>query len=130
MTSGYAIPRITIIATRNRRATRACRPPIETRVAAEGLGVGPCCWGSGRSVTDCEVVMGSADSGNEGDDEVDEFVADERYDQTAEAVDEQVPVEQLHRGRGPVPHTADGQRDQRDDDQRVEDHRGQDRRGR
>src|SRR5664279_5754540 len=95
MTSGYAIPTITIIATRNRRATRACRPPIETRVPAEGVGVVAGCWGSGRSITVWDADMGSADSGDEGDDQVDELDSDERHDQPAEPVDEQVPVEQL-----------------------------------
>src|SRR5690242_7711120 len=68
------------------------------------------------------------ESGNVHDDEVDEFYPDERDDESADAVDPQVPAEQrLGRGR-PVADAAQRQRDQRDDDQRVEDDRRGDRR--
>src|ERR1700759_755671 len=63
------------------------------------------------------------ESWNVQDDEVDELDPDERDDQAADAVDPQVPAEHGRRRRGPVPDTAQGQRDQRDDDQSVEDNR-------
>ena len=62
------------------------------------------------------------------DDEVDEFDADERGDDAAEAVDVEVAAQQLRRAARGVAHTAQRQRDQRDDDDRVEDDRRQDRR--
>src|SRR6516162_11929465 len=66
-------------------------------------------------------MCGSPKPWDELDDEVDELDPDERDDQSADAVDQQVPAEQrLGRGR-PVPYAAQRQRDQRHDDQRVED---------
>src|SRR5690349_12249833 len=64
------------------------------------------------------------------DDEVDRLDPDERDDDAAEAVDQQVAAQQV---RGPgggadraaVLDTFERQRDQRDDDQRVEDDRRQ-----
>ena len=67
---------------------------------------------------------GEADGG---DDEVDQLDADERHDEAAEAVDEQVAAQQRGGADRPVGDAAQRQRDQRDDDQRVEDDRRQDR---
>ena len=53
------------------------------------------------------------------DDEVDEFDADERNDNAAEAIDEQVALQDGERAHWLVCNATQGQRDQRDDDERV-----------
>ncbi len=63
-----------------------------------------------------------------GDDEVDQLDADERHDEPAEAVDEEVAAKQRGRADRAIGDAAQRQRDQRDDDQRVEDDGRQDRR--
>ena len=52
-----------------------------------------------------------------GDDEIDDLDADERHDDAAEAVDEQVALQNRERADGPEFHAAQRQRNQRDDDQ-------------
>ncbi len=61
-----------------------------------------------------------------GHDDVDELDADERRDDPAQPVDEQVAPQQLTGRRGPERHAPEGQRDERDDDQGVEDDRRED----
>src|SRR5436190_18863085 len=56
------------------------------------------------------------------DDEIDQFDADERNDEAAEAVDEQISLQNGERTHRLVSNAAQRQRDQRDDDQRVKDH--------
>ena len=51
-----------------------------------------------------------------GDDEIDELDADERNDDAAEAVDEQVALQNGERAHRFVGHAAQRQRNQRDDD--------------
>ena len=74
------------------------------------------------------VQHGSVSSGEAqgGDDEVDRLDADERHDDAAEAVDQEVAPQQRRRADRPVAHAPQRQRDQGDDDQRVEDDRRQD----
>ena len=62
-----------------------------------------------------------------GDHEVDGLDADERNDDAAEAVDQQVAPQQRAGADRPIGDALQRQRDQRDDDQRVEDDRRQDR---
>ena len=61
---------------------------------------------------------------------IDEFDADERNDDAAEAVDEQVALQNGERADRLVRHAAQRQRNQRDDDERVENDGAQDRAGR
>src|SRR5277367_1940801 len=70
----------------------------------------------------------SPESGDVHDDEVDPLDACERKDDSADAVDPQVPAEHGGGGGGLVTDAAQRERDQRDDDQRVEDDRRGDRR--
>src|SRR5215210_8614486 len=76
------------------------------------------------------VPVPSAVSGAEDtmDEEVEELDADERRDQPAEAVDEQVASQQRRRPQRPVADAAQGERDEQRDDQRVEDDGSDDRR--
>src|SRR5262249_881415 len=69
----------------------------------------------------------TAESWDELNDEVDELDSDERDDQTADAVDPQVPAQHRRGRRWPVPNAPQGERYQGDDDQRVEDDRRGDR---
>ena len=62
------------------------------------------------------------DSVDEGENDVDDLDSDERNDETAESVNEQVAAENVHRRRGAELHAAQRERDQEDDDDRVEDH--------
>ena len=62
------------------------------------------------------------------DEQVDQLDADERRDQAAEPVDQQVAAQQRVAPDRPVADAAQGQRDQQRDDQRVEDDRRDDRR--
>src|ERR1700755_1606598 len=62
-----------------------------------------------------------------GDHEVDRLNADERNDDAADAVDQQVAPQQRTGADRPVRDALQGERDQRDDDQRVEDDGGEDR---
>ena len=55
-----------------------------------------------------------------GDDDVDDFDADERNDDAAQAVDEQVALQNGQRADRLELHAAQRQRNQRDDDERVE----------
>src|SRR5664279_2395856 len=55
-----------------------------------------------------------------GDDDVDGFNADERNDDAAEAVDQQVALQRAERANGRVLHAAQCQRNQRDEDQCIE----------
>src|SRR5262245_51050092 len=85
---------------------------------------------SARSAAQCWrmmlVIFMSGHPGEELDYQVDEFDTDERRDDAAEAVHQEVAAQQLRRaGRG-VANTFERQRDQEHDDDRVEDHRGQD----
>ncbi len=61
------------------------------------------------------------------DHEVDQLDADERRDDAAEPVDEQIPAQERGRADRPVAHAAQRQRDQDRDDERVEDDRRGDR---
>src|SRR5262249_8926132 len=61
-----------------------------------------------------------------GQNHVDDLDPDERHDQPAHAVYEQVITQQRGRAYWAVAHAAQRQRDQEDDDQRVEDHRRKD----
>ena len=61
------------------------------------------------------------------DQEVDGLDADERDDDAAEAVDEEVPAQELRGADRAVGDPLQGERNERDDDQRVEDDRRQDR---
>ena len=65
-----------------------------------------------------------------GDDEIDELDADERNDDAAEAIDEQVALQNGERAHRFVGHAAQRQRNQRDDDERVENDGAEDRAGR
>src|SRR6185436_18301140 len=62
-----------------------------------------------------------------GDDDVDELDADERGDDTAEPVDQEVAPQHEGRGFGPELDAAQGERDECHDDQGVEDDRREDR---
>ena len=64
------------------------------------------------------------------DDQVDQFDADKRNDEAAEAIDEEVALQNRQRAHWLVSNTAQRQRDQRDDDQRVKNHGAQNRAGR
>ena len=59
--------------------------------------------------------------------EVDRLDPEERGDDPAEAVDEEVALQQLARRRGPEGDAAQRERDEGDDDQGVEDDRREDR---
>ena len=58
-----------------------------------------------------------------GDQQIQRLDADERDDDAADAVDQQVALQQLSGADCAVLDAAQGQRDQRDDDQGVEDDR-------
>ena len=58
---------------------------------------------------------------------IDQLDADERHDDAAEAVDQQIAAQQRCGADGAILHAAQSERDQRDDDQRVENHGGEDR---
>src|ERR1043165_8238262 len=60
-------------------------------------------------------------------DHVDDLYADERRDDSAEAVDEQVATQQRRGTQRTIFHSAQRERNERDDDYCVEDDRGQDR---
>src|ERR1700736_6770176 len=64
------------------------------------------------------IKLNEVESGN---DEIDELDSDERHDDPAKAVDEQVALENRERAHRFVGHAAQGQRNQRDDDERVKD---------
>ena len=64
-----------------------------------------------------------------GDDQVDQLDSDKRNDETAEAVDEQVALQDGERAHRFVSDAAQRQRNQRDDDERVENDGAQDRAG-
>ena len=53
--------------------------------------------------------------------------ADERDDDAAHAVDQEIAAQERRRAERPILHAAQRQRDQRDDDQRIEDDRREDR---
>src|SRR5580698_7041570 len=61
------------------------------------------------------------------DDQVDDLDADERRDDAAEAVDQEIAAEQRGRSNGAEAHTTKCQWHQRDDDERVEDDGTEDR---
>ena len=56
------------------------------------------------------------------DQEVDQFDADERNDDAAEAVDEQIALQDGERAHRLVSYAAQRQRDERDDNERVKNH--------
>ncbi len=64
------------------------------------------------------------------DDEIDELDADKRNDDAAEAVDEQVALQNRERAHRFVGNAAQRQRNQRDDDERVENDRAENGAGR
>ena len=64
------------------------------------------------------------------DDEIDELDADERHDDAAQAIDEQIALQNGQSAHRFVGHAAQRQRDQRDDDERVENDGAQDGAGR
>src|SRR6516164_5172566 len=99
MASGYATPRITVRTSSIRSAAT--------------------CWRTTRAT---EGTI-SPDSGNELNDQVDQLDADERHDDSAQAIDPDIAAQ--HRGstRRPIAHPAQRQRNQRHDDQRIEDNR-------
>ena len=82
---------------------------------------------AGRSSPSSSVIGFSSRQADGRDDQVDELDADERGDDAAQAVDQQVAPQQVGGRRGPVGDAAQRQRDQGDDDQRVEDDGGEDR---
>src|SRR5262249_51177847 len=55
-------------------------------------------------------------------DEIDQLDADERNDDTAQTVDQQIALQRGQCADRRVLHAAQRQRNQRDDDERVEDH--------
>jgi hypothetical protein len=57
-----------------------------------------------------------------GDDHVNQLYPDERDDDAAQAIDEQVAPQQDSRAKGPVLHPAQRQRNQRNDDDGIENH--------
>src|SRR5579885_1186745 len=57
------------------------------------------------------------------EDQVDELDANERQDNAAEAVEQQVAPQDRRGAERAILHAAQGQRNQRNDDQRVEDYR-------
>src|SRR5271157_5294686 len=57
--------------------------------------------------------------------QVDGLDADERRDDSSQAVDEQVPPQYPLRSNGPVAHSAKRERDQRHDDEGIEYDRGE-----
>ena len=65
-----------------------------------------------------------------GDDEIDELDADKRHDDAADAVDEEIALENCERAHRFVGHAAQRQRNQRDDDERVENDGAEDGAGR
>src|SRR5579862_3109604 len=64
---------------------------------------------------------------NVGNDQVDYLDTDERSDDAADAVYEQVPTQQRGGAERPITHSAQSQRHERDDDERVENDRGKNR---
>ena len=64
-----------------------------------------------------------------GDDQVDQLDSDKRNDETAEAVDEQVALQDRERAHRFVSDATQRQRNKRDDDERVENDGAQDRAG-
>ena len=74
-------------------------------------------------------MSGLADSGEVqgGHEHVDGLDADERDNDAADTVDEQVTLEDFCRTQGAELHSAQGQRNERNDDQRIEDDRAEDR---
>ncbi len=61
------------------------------------------------------------------DDDVDRLDADERNDDAADAIDQQVAGQNRGRAERTIRHAAQRERNQRDDDQRVENDRRQNR---
>ena len=59
--------------------------------------------------------------------QVDSFDPDERRDDAAESIDEQIPAQQRGRAHRPVGDAPQRKRDQGDDDQRIEDDRRENR---
>ena len=57
--------------------------------------------------------LGEVQSGN---DQIDQLDADERHDDAAHAVDEQIALQDLRRAERAVFHAAQRERDQQDDD--------------
>ena len=73
------------------------------------------CWPEGVAKKAChQIVLGEMEGSH---DEVDRLDPDERGDQPAEAVDEEVALEELARRRRPEADAPEGDRDERDDDQ-------------
>ena len=66
---------------------------------------------------------------NGGDNHVDQFDSDERNDNSAKTVDEQIALKNLGRAERAELYTPERERNQRDDDERVEDDGAQDRAG-
>ena len=64
-----------------------------------------------------------------GDDQIDQLDSDKRNDETAEAVDQQVALQNRERAHRFVSDAAQRQRNQRDDDERVENDGAEDRAG-
>ena len=64
-----------------------------------------------------------------GDDQIDQFDPDKRNDETAEAVDQQVALQNGERAHRFVSHAAQRQRNKCDDDERVENDGAEDRAG-
>ena len=116
---------------RGRRAGDAARGSRSRRRARSRPRPGPpaACGRSCRRRRPCRGRPCGARSRTEQvvDDQVDQLDADERGDQAAEAVDQQVAPQQRVRARRAVAHAAQRQRDEQRDHERVEDDRRDDR---
>src|SRR5215472_7460952 len=69
----------------------------------------------------CLMSVASSGQTDGGDEDVDQLDTDERYDDPADTIEQQVATQDRRRTNRPVGDTAQRQRDQRDNDQRVED---------
>src|SRR5262245_36923918 len=84
---------------------------------------------AGRISFSMALLLGPDPSGQVqgGDQEVDRLDADERNDDAADTIDQEVAAKQRSGADRAVTHTFERQRDQRDDDQRVDDDRRENR---
>src|ERR1700735_3708558 len=98
MTSGYTIPRRSVISARRLTAGRMSRTSIRILLSPAGRR----------------------------QNHVDDFDSGERHDDAAQPIYEQVAAQERTCAERPVLHALDGERYQYDDDQRVENHRRED----
>src|SRR5262249_36855768 len=76
----------------------------------------------------CEEILlhDASDNSEIADQEIDGLDAEERGDDSAAAVEQEIPAKECRSTEGAITHAAQGQRDQRNDDERVEDDGGKD----